>query len=178
MRTLGGPVDRLEQGSPTPRRGGRDARSRRLGKARQHLQGFLLRHGRHYAGRTAWTLAYRRWLTTLRFPHPAQQIVLQDYIHAVQDAEQRVALLAEQITALLPSWSLAPVVQALQAMRGVGRIVAVSGGRQVGELPPLRQPASAHGLSRPGAERALERQARCGAAELPKTGKCARPGAC
>jgi transposase len=43
-----------------------------LGKARQHLQGFLLRHGRHYAGRTAWTLAYRRWLTTLRFPHPAR----------------------------------------------------------------------------------------------------------
>ena len=59
-----------------------------LGKARQHLQGFLLRHGRIYAGRTTWTLAYRRWLTTLRFQHPAQQIVLQDYIHAIQDAER------------------------------------------------------------------------------------------
>ena len=69
-----------------------------LGKARQHLQGFLLRHGRIYAGRTTWTLAYRRWLTTLRFAHPAQQIVLQDYIHAVQEAERRVARLAEQIT--------------------------------------------------------------------------------
>ena len=53
-----------------------------LGKARQHLQGFLLRHGRIYAGRTTWTLAYRRWLTTLRFEHPAQQIVLQDYMRA------------------------------------------------------------------------------------------------
>ena len=52
-----------------------------LGKARQHLQGFLLRQGRIYGGRTTWTLAYRRWLTTLRFAHPAQQIVLQDYIH-------------------------------------------------------------------------------------------------
>ena len=38
-----------------------------------------------------WTVAYRRWLTTLRFEHPAQQITLQDYIHAVQSAEQRVA---------------------------------------------------------------------------------------
>ena len=57
-----------------------------LGKARQHLQGFLLRHGRIYAGRTGWTVAYRRWLTTLRFEHPAQQIVLQDYIHAVQSS--------------------------------------------------------------------------------------------
>jgi hypothetical protein len=34
-----------------------------------------------------WTEAYRRWLTAVRFDHPAQQIVLQDYIHAVEDAE-------------------------------------------------------------------------------------------
>ena len=64
-----------------------------LGKARQHLQGFLLRHGRIYAGKRGWTLAYRRWLTTVRFDHPAQQVVLQDYIHAVADAEARVARL-------------------------------------------------------------------------------------
>jgi len=46
-----------------------------LGKARQHLQGFLLRHGRIYAGKKGWTLPYRRWLTTLRFAHPAQQVI-------------------------------------------------------------------------------------------------------
>ena len=48
-----------------------------LVKARQHLQGFLLRHERIYRGARAWTLAYRRWLSTVRFDHPAQQIVLQ-----------------------------------------------------------------------------------------------------
>jgi transposase len=54
-----------------------------LSKARQHLQGFLLRHDRIIGGARAWTLAYRRWLTTLRFEHPAQQIVLQeDYIRS------------------------------------------------------------------------------------------------
>ena len=111
-----------------------------LGKARQHLQGFLLRHGRIYAGRTTWTLAHRRWLTTLRFQHPAQQIVLQDYIHAIQDAEQRVARLAEQITALLPSWSLAPVVRALQAMRGVAQIVAVTVAAEVGDFSRFANP--------------------------------------
>src|SRR3954462_2718972 len=42
-----------------------------LSKARQHLQGFLLRHDRIYRGARAWTLAYRRWLTTVRFDHPA-----------------------------------------------------------------------------------------------------------
>ncbi|MGY4412242.1 transposase [Bradyrhizobium sp. LB7.1] len=42
-----------------------------LGKARQHLQGYLLRHGSIYAGKKGWTLAYPRWLTTARFDHPA-----------------------------------------------------------------------------------------------------------
>jgi transposase len=32
-----------------------------LSKARQHLQGFLLRHDRIYRGARAWTLVYRRW---------------------------------------------------------------------------------------------------------------------
>ena len=43
--------------------------ARALGKARQHLTGFLLRHGQIYAGQRAWTVAYRRWLTTVRFAH-------------------------------------------------------------------------------------------------------------
>ena len=43
-----------------------------LAQARQHLQGFLLRHERIYRGPRAWTLAYRRWLTTVRFDHPGR----------------------------------------------------------------------------------------------------------
>ncbi len=105
-----------------------------LSKARQHLQGFLLRHERIYRGPRAWTLAYRRWLTTVRFDHPAQQIVLQDYIHAVQDAEARRDRLTRQIEELLPNWSMAPVVTALQAMRGVALVVAVTIVAEVGDF--------------------------------------------
>src|SRR5207302_11057772 len=105
-----------------------------LSKARQHLQGFLLRHDQIYRGARAWTLAYRRWLTTVHFDHPAQQIVLQDYIHAVQDAEARRDRLTRQIEELLPSWSMAPVVEALQAMRGVGLVVAVTIAAEVGDF--------------------------------------------
>ncbi len=105
-----------------------------LSKARQHLQGFLLRHERVYQGPRAWTLAYRRWLTTVRFEHPAQQIVLQDYIHAAQDAETRRDRLTDQIEELLPSWSMAPVVAALQAMRGVALVAAVTVVAEVGDF--------------------------------------------
>ena len=105
-----------------------------LSKARQHLQGFLLRHERVYQGPRAWTLAYRRWLTMVRFEHPAQQIVLQDYIHAAQDAETRRDRLTDQIEELLPSWSMAPVVAALQAMRGVALVAAVTVVAEVGDF--------------------------------------------
>ncbi|GLR69009.1 hypothetical protein GCM10010909_36910 [Acidocella aquatica] len=105
-----------------------------LGKARQHLQGFLLRHERVYPGPRAWPLAYRRWLTTVRFEHPAQQIVLQDYIHAVQHAETRRDRLTGQIEELLPNWSMAPVVAALQAMRGVALVGAVTVVAEVGDF--------------------------------------------
>src|ERR1700721_1067914 len=78
---------------------------RALSKAGQTLQGFLLRHDRIYHGARAWTLASRRWLTTVRFDHPAQQIVLQDYIHAVEDAEKRVTCLVQKMSQL---WKRGP----------------------------------------------------------------------
>lgn len=53
------------------------------GRARQQLQGFRLPHGRVYPGKKGWTGAYRRWPALVRFSHPAQQIVVQDYIDAV-----------------------------------------------------------------------------------------------
>jgi transposase len=124
-----------------------------LSKARQHLQSFLLRHDQIYRGARAWTLAYRRWLTTVRFAHPAQQIVLQDYIHAVQDAEARLDRLTRQIEELLPSWSMAPVVTALQAMRGIALVVAVTVVAEVGDFRRFANAATADGLSRPGALR-------------------------
>ncbi len=113
---------------------------RTLTKARQHLQGFLLRHEKIYGGVRAWTLAYRRWLTTVRFDHPAQQIVLQDYIHAVGDAEARRDRLVRQIEELMPNWSMAPVVTALQAMRGVALVVAVTVVAEVGDFHRFANP--------------------------------------
>jgi transposase len=130
---------------------------RAVSKARQHLQGFLLRHDRIYHGARAWTLAYRRWLTTVRFDHPAQQIVLQDYIHAVEDAEVRRDRLTRQIEELMPSWSMAPVAAALQAMRGRSHCRGHGGGRSR-RLSTLRQCSPVDGISRLGAERTLVRK--------------------
>jgi transposase len=108
--------------------------------ARQHLQGFLLRHGRKHGLGTAWRMAYRRWLSTLAFDHPAQQIAFQDYVDAVTDAERRLQRVEEQISSLLPEWTLRPVVDALQAMRGIALINAVVLVAEVGDFTRFSNP--------------------------------------
>jgi transposase len=91
---------------------------RALRRARQQLSGFLLRQGCHY-GRPAWTKLHRRWLAGLKFEQAVHHIVLEDYIAAVEAAEARRDRLTAQIAAMLPDWTLAPVVAALQTMRGM-----------------------------------------------------------
>jgi len=111
-----------------------------LTRARQHLQGFLLRHGRKHTGGTAWKAAYRRWLSTLAFDHCAQQIVFQDYVDAVMDAERRLKRVEDQIVALLPEWNQRSVVDALQAMRGIALINAVVLVTEVGDFRRFSNP--------------------------------------
>ena len=67
-------------------------------------------------------MAYRRWLSTLSFEHPGSADRLQDYVDAVMDGERRLKRVEEQIFGLLPDWNLRPVVDALQAMRGIALI--------------------------------------------------------
>ena len=111
-----------------------------LRRARQRLGGFLLRHGRIYTGRTNWTKAHRAWLARQRFDHAAQQIVFQDYLEAITDAAARLDRRVGQIEALLPSWSLAPVVEAFQLMRGVALISAVTVVAEIGDFTRFDNP--------------------------------------
>jgi transposase len=61
-------------------------------------------------------------------------------MHAVQDAEKRRDVLTEQIRELIPEWSMAPVVTALQAMRGVAMVIAVTLVAEVGDLTRFNNP--------------------------------------
>jgi transposase len=105
-----------------------------LRKARQHLQSFLLRHGRIYAGSAPWTRVHSRWLAIQSFAHPAQKIVLAEYIQAIEDAAVRLERLAKQVAEAMVSWSMGPVVAAYQAMRGVALITAVTFVVEIGDV--------------------------------------------
>lgn len=105
-----------------------------LRRARQQLQGFLLRQNLIFTGGRNWTKKHRRWLATLTFDQPAHRIVLQESIDLVDDAGTRLARLEQQIADILPRWSLRPVVNAIQAMRGVSFISAVTVAAETGDL--------------------------------------------
>ena len=110
-----------------------------LRRARQQLSGFLLRHGCHY-GRPAWTKLHRRWLAGLKFEQAVHHLVLEDYVQAVEAAEARRDRLTTQIAAMLPDWSLAPVVAALQTMRGMALVNAATLIAELGDLSRFANP--------------------------------------
>ena len=110
-----------------------------LRRVRQQLSGFLLRQGRHY-GRPAWTKLHRRWLAGLKFEHAVHHLVLEDYIAAVEAAKTRRDRLTTQIEAMLPDWTLAPVVAALQTMRGMALVNAATLIAELGDLSRFTNP--------------------------------------
>lgn len=109
-------------------------------KARQRLGAFLLRHGKVYTGKSRWTQAHFRWLETLRFDLPLQQLVFQEYIEAVRETRRRVAALEQQMSLALADWSLTPVVEALMALRGVSLITAMTVLAELGDVSRFDSP--------------------------------------
>lgn len=94
--------------------------------ARHRLTALLLRNGITYIGKSSWTAAHLRWLSTLKLEHPAQQIGFQEYLHAITEANARIARLEQALRDTLPEWSLKPLAQALQGMRGAPLIAAMT----------------------------------------------------
>jgi transposase len=101
--------------------------------ARHQLSKFLLRHGRSYQGKS-WTQKHLDWIRGEQFVHEAQQRVLVDHLHAVTEATARVERLTKDISELVETWCLKPLVQALQALRGVQLISAVTLAAELGDM--------------------------------------------
>ena len=94
-------------------------------RARQQLKALLLRNEIRYVGKSSWTAAHRRWLAQLKLPQPVQQIAFEEYVDAVEVASSRIERFAQAIERSTEGWRFAPVVGALQALRGVQFVHAV-----------------------------------------------------
>jgi transposase len=103
---------------------GRMAVAEDLRRKRQQLLSFLLRHGRIFTGGDHRRCAHRRWLAAQSFEHPAQQIVFQDGVAAIEDAVERLRRLEDQLASIVPSWSMglwSPPIRRCAASRSWSR---------------------------------------------------------
>ena len=108
--------------------------------AKNRLKAFLLRQDIRYEGRATWGPAHLRWLAEVVCPTPAQQMVFQEYVRAVSEHQERLQRLEAELREQVPAWHLHPVVQALQAMRGVQFTVAVTLIAELGDLTRFDNP--------------------------------------
>ncbi len=109
-------------------------------QARHQLKGFVLRHGWRYPGKTAWTKSFYQWLGTLNAGSSNSQTALTEYLLAAQAADERVARLSQALIQAAVDWRLAPVVAALQALRGIDVISAVALVAEIGDIGRFAHP--------------------------------------
>ena len=112
-----------------------------LKSAKFRLKAFLLRHAIRYTGRATWGPAPLRWLAEVVCPTPTQHIVFQAYVRAINEHTARLQRLDQALQAQVTSWRLPSVVEALQALRGVQFITAVTMVAEMGDLPRFESPS-------------------------------------
>jgi transposase len=108
--------------------------------AKFRLQAFLLRHDSRYPGRANRGPAHLRWLSEVICPTAAQQIVFQEDVRAVNEHTERLQRLEQARQDHVQAWRLHPVVEALQALRGVQCTVAVTMVAAIGDLTRFDTP--------------------------------------
>jgi transposase len=120
-------------------------------RARNRLSKFLLRHGRRPASKmSAWTAAYLNWVKKgVHFDQPAQEATLADYLHEVEHAQDRIARLEKAIDNSIETIpeKMRAVVDALQSLRGIAKISAVTIVAELGEVSRFNTPRQLMGYS-------------------------------
>ncbi len=118
----------------------REVAMKDLKDAKYQLKALLLRNNINYAGTANWSLKHLRWLTELVLSHPAQQLVLQEFIQTISERMARLERLDNELTHHVHQWRYYPVVKAIQAMRGVRLLVAAGVVAELGDLTRFDHP--------------------------------------
>ncbi len=103
-------------------------------QAKQRLLAFLLRHDKRYGGKSNWTQAHYRWMEGVKFEHPVQQMVFQEYVDTVKAMTKRVGGLDDQIEKAAVKSVFWPVIEGLMALRGVNLLTATTVVAEIGDL--------------------------------------------
>src|SRR5258708_6830159 len=80
------------------------------------------------------------WLAGQKLDHVQQRIVFEEMMLAMREAQDRLKRLEDAIRAAVPEWSLAEVVTALMAMRGMDLVAAATFLAEIGDLSRFQSP--------------------------------------
>jgi transposase len=121
-------------------------------RARHRLSKFLLRHGWRPPEdvKKSWTQKYLTWIKEqVHFDQPALEATLLDYVHEVDHMAERIERLEKAIDIAIEKApaEMRAVIEALQALRGVAKITAVSIVAEVGSLSRFEKPRQLMGYS-------------------------------
>ena len=112
-----------------------------LRSKRQQVSALLLRQGRSYpANKKTWTKAHMNWLASQKFDYVEQRFIFEEMMLAIRQAQERLTRLEEAIRDAVADWSLAKVVTALMAMRGMDLISAATFLAEIGDLSRFQTP--------------------------------------
>jgi transposase len=112
----------------------RDQAKRAENVARLQVRSFLLRHGRVWSGKGAWHDRHIAWVRGQQFEHEAHNRVIVALVQNLENARERVKQLTEDLEQLATTSSQAPLIKALQAMRGVQLITAAIIATEIGNF--------------------------------------------
>jgi transposase len=112
-------------------------------RARNRLSKFLLRRDIHKPqGWTSWTQKHLEWIEKQNLEQSADQFVLTEYLHEVRHIDERILRLEQAINEQVsqPPEQVREVIEALAAMRGVGRLTATTLVVEVGSFSRFDSP--------------------------------------
>jgi transposase len=102
----------------------RDDAREDLQRCRHRLGKLLLRRGLHYSGRN-WTRAHREWIEHLEWAQPAERVVVDDYVLAIDHLEARLSELDARLTEIAQTDPYREPVGWLRCFRGIDTLTAI-----------------------------------------------------
>jgi transposase len=112
-----------------------------LMRARHRVSKLLLRHDRRFSdGQRAWSQGHRDWLARIELDDPVAQLVLRDYLAAVEAQLIRRDELERRITESVPGSPWSELVPRLRCLRGIDTLSAVGLCAEVGDFERFARP--------------------------------------
>jgi transposase len=118
----------------------RDDARKNVMSARHRLSKFLLRHGLRYREASTWGTKHWQWIRAIVMPEPYEQVVLNEYIRALEERQCELRRLDEVVREAANEPDYAPLVGQLCVLRGIDTLSATT---ILSELGDLRRFASA-----------------------------------